>query len=924
MRLALSLALALAGGALPPLDAAEVNGTIVDGTGAPVPNARVELRTAGASLLQVGSSGVSGSFGLAEVPPGGYTLRVQSKDFAEQSVAIRVGERETGPIRVVLADIAPVYSNITVIATRGTVEEASSTPQVSVSTNRDDSLHRSLQTTAHALDGNPGILIQETTVGQSSPFLRGLTGYQTLLLIDGIRMNTSIYRSGPNQYFSFVEPSQVDRIEATLGPSGAAFGSDSMGGTVNVLTAAPSFGSETSGSRRSWHGELNLSGSTADLGAGWNARLSGGTARFGWLLGGSIQHGNDLRAGDGTDSRNSFRRYFGMDASEIRGLLGDRLPGTASSRYGAESKTAWRITKSQSLTLWYENSGLRGVRSYRDQLGGPGRLQSRVEPQGLNFGYVRYEKLGLGPLDSLTGTFSVNSQKDGTVQQALKFTDLVITNRSRVDSYGYAVQATAHLGRRQALLFGDETFTERVYSQRFNYNPVSALTSQDRAQYPNGSHYFTSSLFLQDSLELVPNRLRATGGIRYTQVRFAAFADQNRDRSGRLLGVVDSSRSFSDLTFNTSASWQMHPRLAWHVLVGRGFRAPNLNDLGSIGLTSLGYDVPSEEVAPLKAQFGLDSSDGSGTSGKYVDKLKPESLFNYETGFAFRTARLYARAQFFDAELLNPIAGRTLLFPAAAVPATIAGIPVTPIAPSALQKQQGLVAVATSLSPRAVKAEINDGHTKYYGTEWYLRYDLSSRWSMLATYSFMVGRDLNPNRPVRRLPPQQAATTVRYVPPGRRVWLEVAARASGAQQRLNGGDIDDDRIGASRRRSDIADFFAGGVVSGHLLAGADGRLGTADDIFSPTGETRIQIQNRVLPVGSTINGVTVVNDTTRVPLFIRNAGWFTVDVRAGLPLGRRYSVMVAVTNLMDRNYRVYGSGIDAPGFSAFAAFRLSF
>ena len=62
-----------------------------------------------------------------------------------------------------------------------------------------------------ALSGIPSILIQKTALGQSSPYIRGLTGYHNLLLVDGIRLNHSAMRSGPNQYWSTVEFFGSDR-----------------------------------------------------------------------------------------------------------------------------------------------------------------------------------------------------------------------------------------------------------------------------------------------------------------------------------------------------------------------------------------------------------------------------------------------------------------------------------------------------------------------------------------------------------------------------------------------------------------------------------------------------------------------------------------------------------------------------------------
>lgn len=263
---------------------------------------------------------------------------------------------------------------------------------------------------------------------------------------------------------------------------------------------------------------------------------------------------------------------------------------------------------------------------------------------------------------------------------------------------------------------------------------------------------------------------------------------------------------------------------------------------------------------------------------------------------------------------MNPIIARAVLFPVGQVPANLAGQPLTPVAQSAGQRQQGVTAVATPLSSRAVKASVNDGRARYYGVESVFSYVFSSRWSGHANYTFMVGRDLNPNRPARRLPPQMGRAELRYTPAGRRPWVGVSLRVTGEQNRLNGGDLDDDRIGGSRRRSDIADFFRGGTAAPWI----------AEGLLVPTGETLRQIQDRVLPLGSTINGVTVANDGSRVPLYTVTSGWYALDLHGGMPLSERMQLQFGIGNLFDRNYRIHGSGIDAPGVNVTLGFRYLF
>jgi outer membrane receptor protein involved in Fe transport len=246
----------------------------------------------------------------------------------------------------------------------------------------------------------------------------------------------------------------------------------------------------------------------------------------------------------------------------------------------------------------------------------------------------------------------------------------------------------------------------------------------------------------------------------------------------------------------------------------------------------------------------------------------------------------------------------------------LAGLPVSVLPQTGAQREQGVIAVATAFDPRAVKAFVNDGRSRYYGLEALAKYAISSRWSAEANYSYINGRELDPNRPVRRLPPQHGSMALRYIPSGRRMWFELMAAAAGRQGRLSGGDRDDERIGASRRRRDIADFFNGARVQ--PLLDPTGR------IFTPTGETLRQIQDRVLPLGSVVNGVAVLDDNARAPLYLSTAGWATLNLRAGAPLGERWRLLFALENILDRNYRVHGSGIDAPGITGYGSLRLTF
>ncbi|MDX2152518.1 MAG: TonB-dependent receptor [Bryobacteraceae bacterium] len=846
--------------------AAAQNLTVADSSGAPV-DAAVTLSTPSGAVLYRGRTS-AGRLTLPNVPAGSYLLELAAPGLEPVQTVYRAGD-----VSVTLQP-ATIRTTVNVLAARGFAEEEKETASLVA-------VRRALPpgpapTIGNALEALPGIMIQQSTYGQVSPFLRGLTGYQVLNLVDGVRFNNSTFRSGPNQYLAFVEPGQARQVEVALGPAGATYGSDAMGGAIQVITPRANFASRG--------GELTLFGATADRSGGFSARYGIGGENAAWLAGVSGRRHNDLRAGAGLDSRNVFHRLFGLPLEDVRSLLGDTLQDTGFSQYGAHTRLSLRLPRQNNVSLWYQNSNLEGVRGYKDLYGGLGRVQSDFEPQRLHFLYGRWERLALGPLASLSATVSLNSQYDGSIRRNLRFTDPETDDRVRVNSYGYTVQATTVLPGNQAFVAGAEVYDEHVLARR------SIAGREARPLYPNGSRYTTFAGFAQDTVQW--QRLRLQGGLRLTGIRFES-------PNSPLVPT------FGDLTFNASALYQATRHFSLIGIASRGFRAPNLNDIGAIGLNDLGYEIPVAEALGAGVLLADNAGESALPTGRGIAALGPERLMNYELGVRFEAGRFYARVHGFDAELYDPIVRRTLLFPASAPPTSLAGLPVSVLPPTPAQSAAGVVMVATAFDPRGVKAFVNDGQSRYYGLESVWRVRLNTRWSAAGNYSILAGRDLNPNRPIRRLPPQQGLVALRYTPSGRRPWFEVSGVFSGQQRRLSGGDLDDERIGASRRRRDIADFFNGSLAAPFLAGGR----------FSPTGETLLEIQNRVLPG---------VDDNTRVPLLRGNPGWATLNVTAGYPLGERLSLQFAFTNITDANYRVHGSGADSPGRNAWLGLRWLF
>ena len=91
---------------------------------------------------------------------------------------------------------------------------------------------------------SPDLRIQKSQGGGGSPVIRGFEANRILLVIDGVRLNNAIYRSGHLQNAITIHPNTIERVEVVFGSSSVGYGSDALGGVIHYYTRSPLINSE--------------------------------------------------------------------------------------------------------------------------------------------------------------------------------------------------------------------------------------------------------------------------------------------------------------------------------------------------------------------------------------------------------------------------------------------------------------------------------------------------------------------------------------------------------------------------------------------------------------------------------------------------------------------------------------------------------
>ncbi|MEO7793920.1 MAG: TonB-dependent receptor [Thermoanaerobaculia bacterium] len=592
---------------------------------------------------------------------------------------------------------------------------------------------------ADLLRTQPGVDVNGVGVNQTRPVIRGQRGLRILFMEDGLRMNNARRQTDFGELSALVDIDDLSSVEVVRGPMSVLYGSDAIGGTLNLVTK-PAF---TPGGRNFGVDAGLRYGSAGDLARG-NAAVRGQAGRSRFSLSASYRDADDYESAAGD--------YGDIDLADGATVLDSGVQDD--SLFGVFTFDA---TERQSLTVKHRryHAGETGFGLVDPSLiGGDDAFQIRITYPFQNFDRTTLAYTGSGfdsfLFDSIEAQIYLqNNERELANDIAINIGPIFpgappssvaseTLNSTDLESLGFRAQAVKVFGEKQVVTWGVEGYRDDSRNSdhsvttttiRFPFPPfaVERVNVDDIANAPNAENS-SIGLFVQDELPL-GERFKIVAGARWQKVETRAESTPGWDVSDldfsddNLVGAINFLFQATD-TLNLLASW------------GTSFRAPNIIERLFNGVTpeGAGYQILNPD-------------------------LVSETGENYDLGFKYRRRDAWMEAVWFRTDLNDGIIQDFL------APEEIAALP------------PDVRADIAASGARFVVQQRNVDQLQYEGIEVALGLRLREMLSVGANYTHLTGKRAGQAAvPVDDQYNDKLNLFLRYEPRGGRWWAEYNVR----------------------------------------------------------------------------------------------------------------------------------------------------
>ncbi len=437
------------------------------------------------------------------------------------------------------------------------------------------------QTAADLLTISGKVFMQKSQQGGGSPMIRGFATNRLLYSIDGVRMNTAIFRGGNIQNVISLDGFVIDKTEIVFGPGSVMYGSDAIGGVMSFQTLTPRFSLEdktrVSGSAVSRISSANEEKTAHfDVNVGWKK----------WALVTSISSNNfgDLRMGS-HGPEEYLRPFYVQRQNGVDVVVTNEDPlvqkPTAYSQINVMQKVRFAPNENWDIQYGLHFSETSSYSRYDRHI--------RYDNDGL----PRYGEFNYGPQKWIMNNFMISHKKATTLYDALEirlahqfFEESRIsrsinkpkrqTRIEKVNAYSFNADFTKAINKKNIVFYGLEYILNDVDSEGIDTNIITGVNSVGPARYPQAI-WQSIGIYLNNEFK-VSEKTVFQAGLRYNQFILKAdfdttfypfpFTEANINK-----GSLTAS---AGIVYSPTENWILSSNL------GSAFRAPNVDDIGKI------------------------------------------------------------------------------------------------------------------------------------------------------------------------------------------------------------------------------------------------------------------------------------------------------------------------------------------------------
>ena len=470
-------------------------------------------------------------------------------------------------------------------------------------------------TTADMLDKSGEVFIQKSQLGGGSPMIRGFAANKILFILDGVRMNNTIYRSGNLQNILQADVNSVENSEIIFGPGTNLYGSDALGGVLDIHIQRPVLNNADS-----WKvsGQAFARTSSAAFEKTGHLKLNIANNKWGFLSLLSFTGFNDLKMGsDGDDFylRNQYVKRINDRDSIVANSNNLIQKFSGYNQFNVTQKIEYNIDNQSSLNVNFYYSGTSDVPRYdrliQQKQGKLKYAQWYYKPQQWLMGslrYINHKKFKLA--DNFKATLAYQNVKEGRNDRKYQNNWL----RKRVETVNIVsanFDFDKALGKHQLLFYGGEANYNHVTSSGHKTNIITGNSKAVATRYPDGgTNYLLAGLYFtyKNNFKTIPLTFQTGARLSYSYLK-STFIDTS------WYHLPYTSIELNNGAFTGNAGLIYHPdRWKIGVNLSSGFRAPNLDDVAKVFDSEPGnVIVPNEKLKPeylYNIDFTLEKSFG--------------------------------------------------------------------------------------------------------------------------------------------------------------------------------------------------------------------------------------------------------------------------------------------------------------------------